>query len=323
MPRSNSTVPFSWSRLIGAMSVSAILLFATSEAQALNFGNLIRKVGRVADDVPLNKLDDVAEELAKSKAGRDVLKKAGVRVDDALERSRGLSRLLRETIGEADPALLKQLDKLDEPAREVALVLARGARRVDEAIPDVALRGQFLREGGAETVAALGRHPDLVDDALQFDVALRAGRLPSPAGMRAATLEDFGHFLRAGGDRAHRFWTSSVRPHWKLWLGGSALTAVLLAPDEYLDEIGNITEAGLEKIGNFGGSLLANALKGVIEGVGKGSKQVVQETAGTMARVFFADVWGIVTLILLVLITVWLTRRTLFGIWNRFKAPKA
>ena len=303
-------------RLAGVLFVAVILLMWTGEARAINFGSLVRTLGRVADDVPLNKVDDVAEELAKSKAGREVLKKAGVRIDDALERSRGLSRLLRETVGESNPAILKQLDALDEPAREAALVLARGARRIDEAIPDVALRSQFLREGGAETVAALGRHPDFVDDVLEFDVALRAGRLPSPAGMRAATLEDLGHFLHVGGDRARHFWSNSVRPHWKLWLGGSALTAVLITPDEYLDAVGDLTEAGLEKLGKFGGDLLAKALRGAVTGLGEGSKKVVQESAETVTRVFLTEVWGVVTLTLMVLVIAFLTRRK----WSRFKA---
>lgn len=312
-------------RLVCILSPGLMLLICPCDAYAINFGSLIRQIGRVADDVPLNKVDDVAEELATSKAGRDLLRKGGVRIDDALERSRGLNRLLREAVGETNPSLLKQLDALDEPSREAALVFAHGARKIDDAIPDLALRSQFLRDGGAETVAALGRHPELVDDALQFDVALRAGRLASPAGMRAVTLEDMGRFVRSGGDRAQRFWTSSVRPHWKLWLGGAALTAVLLAPDEYLDEFGNLTEAGLQKVGTFGGEVLAKALRGTVTGMGEGTKEVVRETAGTIARVFLSDVWGVVTLASLLLLAGFampLTRRLLIACWRWFTAAK-
>lgn len=325
MTRMNLKPTWSLNHLVSVLSLGLVLLTSPHDAHAINFGSIIRQVGRVADDVPLNKVDDVAEELATSKAGRDLLRKGGVRIDDAMERSRGLNRLLREAVGEANPSLIKQLDALDEPTREAALVFVRGARKIDDAIPDLAMRSQFLREGGAETVAALGRHPELVDDALQFDVALRAGRLSPPAGMRAATLEDLGRFLRVGGDRAQRFWISSVRPHWKLWLGGAALTAVLLAPDEYLDEFGNLTEAGLQKVSKFGGEVLAKALRGTVTGIGEGSKEVVRETAGTMARVFLSDVWGVVTLTSLLLLTgfaVPLIRRLLLACWRWITATK-
>ena len=313
------------SRLGTVFSLGFALLAWSNEAQAINFGTLIRQVGRVADDVPINKLDDVAEELATSKAGRDLLKKGGVHLDDALERSRGINRLLRETIGESNPNLLKQLDSLDEPTREAALVFARGAKRIDDSIPDLAMRSQFLRDGGAETVAALGRNPELIDDAIRFHVAQEAGRLIPPAGMRAANLEDMGRFVRTGGDRAQTFWTTCVRPHWKLWLGGGALTAVLLAPDEYLDEVGNLTESGLRKVGEFGGEVLAKALRGAVTGIGEGSKEVVRESALTAGRVFLSDVWGIITLTALVLVagfTFPLTRRFLIGFWRRIKTPK-
>lgn len=325
MTRMNLKPMWSLNHLVSVLSLGLVLLTYPRDAHAINFGSLIRQIGRVADDVPLNKVDDVAKELATSKAGRDLLRKGGVRIDDALERSRGLNRLLREAVGETNPSLLKQLDALDEPTREAALVFARGARKIDDAIPDLAMRSQFLRDGGAETVAALGRHPELVDDALQFDVALRAGRLTPPAGMRAVTLEDMGRFIRTGGDRAQRFWTTSVRPHWKLWLGGAALTAVLLTPHEYLDEFGNLTEAGLQKVGTFGGKVLAKALRGTVTGIGEGSKDVVGETVGTIARVFLSDVWGVVTLASLLLLAgfaIPLTRRLLIAGWRWITATK-
>ena len=66
-------------------------------------------------------------------------------------------------------------------------------------------------------MAALGLYDDLVEDAIRFDEALRAGQiLPAPGAARSS-LEDFGKFFRSSGDRSHRFWTIYVRPHWKLW----------------------------------------------------------------------------------------------------------
>jgi hypothetical protein len=94
----------------------------------VSLSTIVRKAGRVADDIPINKIDDVAGKLASSGATRRLLQKAGASADDVVARSRAVRRLLREADGDAEPALLRQIDALDEPAREFGLVLARGSR---------------------------------------------------------------------------------------------------------------------------------------------------------------------------------------------------
>ena len=120
---------------------------------------------------------------------------------------------------------------LDEPTREVSLILARGSRSVRKSIPDIAVRSRFIREGGAETISALGLYDDLVEDAIRFNGAVAVRSCSDrPWNGPQVTLENFGRFFHSSGDRGHRFWTVYVRPHWKLWLGGSALAAVMLPP---------------------------------------------------------------------------------------------
>lgn len=241
-------------------------------ATAANLGKLVRAAGRLSDDVPIGRLDDVASEIASSGAARRALKKAGVVTEDSLARGRAVRRLLGEAVGEVSPTILRQVDALDDVSREVALVLARGSRGVRRNIPDLALRGRFVRDGGAETLAALGLYDDLVEDAIRFDVAVRGGRLLAGTGGRRISLEEFGRFFRTTGDRGHRFWVACVRPHWKLWLGGTALAAVMLTPDDYLDAAGDLTKQGLEKIGRLGGTALAGALEGVVRVAGEAAR---------------------------------------------------
>ena len=153
-------------------------------------------------------------------------------------------------------------------------------------------------------MAALGRYDDLVDDAVRFQLALRAGKIQPPPGTAGVALQDFGRFFRSQGGRARHYWTQYVRPHWKLWLGSAALSAVLLAPDEYLDEAGDIIEGGIEKIAGLGGELLAGALRGTIRGVGEAAKDSVRDTVATTTDVFFSDVWRGLALAVLLLMAV-------------------
>jgi len=134
--------------IIMGLTMGMWLTVAPDTAQALNFANLIRRISHVADDVPLNQADEVAQDLGRSRAARQILEETGTKLDDAAERGYVLRRLLRESIGESDTQLLRQLDGLDEPAQEAALVFARGANAVREGIPDLAVRARFLREGG-------------------------------------------------------------------------------------------------------------------------------------------------------------------------------
>jgi len=289
--------------------------------QAANLGRIVRRAADVADDVPVRRLDDVMEQTAKSRAGRELLEKlsGSKHLDDALEHSKALRKAMKEVLGSADGAVLKELDALPRATQEAALVMAHGGKRLKQAVPDLALRSRLIREGGAETLSALGRFDDLGDDLVRFDSALKAGKLPSPPGMRGVTVEDFGSFFHRQGERGHSFWQKYVRPHWKLWVGTTALAAVLLAPDEYLDKAGDLTREGLQKIGRLGGATLAGALAGAIEGAGEAAKEVVEETVSSIRRTFFTSLSGIIAAVLLVLVAMLLvpaTRRVLVAVWR-------
>lgn len=310
------------------LSVATIVLCGClqSWALAVDFSSLVKKAGKFSDDVELKQLDEFAQQPGTIKAGRDILEKSGRRADDAIERARLLRKALSETLDDVDPALLRQLDELDEASQQAALVLSRGARNLEDGIPDVALRGRFLQDGGGETLCTLGRYDDLMDDAIRFDTAVRAGNIKVPPGARSVTLKEFGNFFYEQGDRAHHFWVNYVRPHWKLWLGGSALTAVMLAPDEYLDPVGDLTREGVKKVAQFGGDVLGGALVGIVEGAGEGTTEAARKTSEAFFRTFLTSVWGIVSLVVLATVGVlsvpW-TRRRLFGLFQSTAEEKS
>lgn len=281
---------------LGPLTAVAILL-AMPEVQAASLARVVRKAAGVADDIPVRRLDEVVQDAATSRAGRKLLDNLdrGKRLDNLAQESAVLRRAWKEVLGAADTRLLREVDSLPPASQRAALVVAHGGQRLKAAVPDVAVRSRLVREGGAETLAALGRFEDLADDALAFDVALKGGKLPSPPGARALTLNDFGTFFHTSGDRAHRFWTQYVRPHWKLWLGSAALAAVLLAPEEYLDEMGRLTQQGLEKLGRFAGKRLGDVLAGLLAGAGAGTQEVLTGTTRTLTRTFFTSVSGVVS----------------------------
>lgn len=274
-----------------------------------DLGRVVRRIARVSDDVPIRNIDDVVAKSRIRRAARELLEETGTHADDVLARSKVARRALEEALSSIEShslrhQLLDEVAHLDLPTQEAALVLARGSRRLSDVVPDIAVRSRLLRNGGGEMVASLGRFEDLAEDAVKFDLAVGSGALRSPPGMRNLTSEDFGRFFLDQGKRAHRFWTDYVRPHWKLWLAGTALAAVMLAPDEFLDAVGNLTEEGIKKVGKLGGEVLASAITGTIHAAGEASKQIVRETTQEVSRTFFGDVWGILTLVLLVVVVV-------------------
>lgn len=290
-----------------------------------DLGRLVRGIARVSDDVPIRSLDDLPSSPRMRRAARELIEEAGTHSDDVLSRTKAVRRALEQTLSSIEsPSLRRQfledISRLDLPSQEAALVLARGSKRLADVVPDIAIRSRLLRNGGGEMLASLGRFEDLADDALKFDVAVNKGILRSPREMRNLTSEDFGRFFLDQGKRGHHFWTKYVRPHWKLWLAGTALAAVMLAPDEFLDAAGNLTEQGIGKVGKLGGEVLAGALAGTIHAAGEGAKQIVRETTQEFSRTFFADVWGILTfalLVVVVVVAVPFTRRYCIGILSR------
>ena len=266
---------------------------------------IVREVGEVSDDLPLRRIDEVTAGAKRSRLAEETIERKLGKVSlDTADEARHLDRIWRELVRPGRDYILKEVKALPIPEQRLACALSIGAHQLKQSIPDIATRGTLMRNGGPETLLAIARYPDLAEDALRFDMAVKNRRLLSPASGRSIETADFGRFFESTGDRGYYFWNKYVRPNWKLWLGGSALAAVMLAPDEYLDEVGNFTERGLAKIARFGSKTLFDAVsgaaRGTIEGTGTGIKEVVETTWGSFVATFLTSFSGIVALFCLV-----------------------
>ncbi len=259
---------------------------------------IVRKAARVGEDVPigkLGKLDDAADAARLAPSGRKALEAEGA-LDSAARITRARA-VVREALGTAaDPALLREVARLDGPLLEVSAAVAKGSRRVAETIPDVAARGRLLSVGGADTLVVLGRYGDLADDAVRFESAARGGKLLPAPGRSAVELQDFNRFFMTEGDRASTFWGKYVKPHWKVWLGGSALAAVMATPDEYIDQGGELTQAGIKKLGHGIATGIGAVVEGTIEAGAEVAKAPIKGAARGFASGFLADGWGLIAL---------------------------
>ena len=296
-----------------------IALFCISGiCYASPMAKIVRKLGGVADDVPVRQMDDLIKPASN-------VGSTAIRHGDDVAKNRKLLKALDETLsGVVDPATLKSIKAMDTPSQEVILQIARGSKSVRENIPDVMLRSQFIKEASGETLEALGKGDKLlVKDALNFKNVIDAKALKAPEGMRNLTFDDFGAFFRKTGEGGMNFWTNYVRPHWKLWLTGTALTAIVLAPEEYLDELGNMTENGIKKIIAFGGNELGSVIKGAAKGTAEAAKEIPKNVCEGIAEGFFSDIWGIITFILILIgtfIVLWIF--TPFGRFMKWMCGK-
>lgn len=284
---------------VAGLCLSCVVCFAT-QAEAGFWGNLIRRTAKSADDVPLRQTDEVADRLARSGTIEELLDgqlrrsgKISDQMDNAARRAAQtaeIGRRLNSATEGLDPAILKRLDELDEAARGTALILAEGGRNVARVIPDLGTRARFLESGGVETVAGVGMFGDVaVKDAMRLDAAIRAGKVASPNGLRPVTVADFGRLLTTKGDAAWTFWGRYVRPHWKLWLGGGALAAFLVAPDDFMDSAANLTEDGFRRLTERAGQVAATAIRGTASGTGK----AVEDVTDAVVESYFTSWKGV------------------------------
>jgi hypothetical protein len=139
-----------------AVVAGLTIAIACPIAEAIDMGRTLRKIARVADDVPISKLDDAATEVASSRFARELVEKAGARVDDVADRARVIRKLFTDAADGLPPAVLKEVDALEGPAQETLAVLARGSKKIGAAIPDVAERSRLITEGGAGTLLVVG-----------------------------------------------------------------------------------------------------------------------------------------------------------------------
>lgn len=284
--------------------LTVILLLTSllpSIATSFSWKTFIQGTAKVADDVPVNKADDIAQNLAQSKSitrklDADLLQagKLTDKMDDAARataRNTAMFKVLEKAIPD-NPALLKEIKALDSASQDAAVVLAKGGQSMARAMPDITGRGQLLRRGGADVVAAVGLHgDDAARAAMRLDTAIQGGSLIIPAGKRAVTLEDFGRVMTETGESSWQFWQKSVQPHWKLWLGSGALAVYLANPEQFQDIAGNLSEAGFHHLSLLMGEVSA----GAIRGISQGTAEVVEKVVGEMTTSFFQSWQGFVS----------------------------
>lgn len=300
--------------------------FFVSPCFASYFAKVLREVGKVGENVPIRPVEKIVGEASTSKAAREAveegLSKTGRRLDDAAY-NRQLIKTLESTLGTSvDPATLKAIRQMDRPMQEAILVLSRGVKNVEKSVPDIAMRSDFLKNASGETLSVLGREPSFMRNAVDIQTLTKSGKMLSPPHVRPATLDDFGNFFKKYGDKGMTFWKTKIQPHWKLWVGGAALTAILVAPEEYLDSACEITKEGMKKIARFGGNMLVSALEGMAEA----PRQIVEKTAKSLWKSFFSDIWGVVTFALLLVIAAYFVFRfsivkSFFSKWRRARKP--
>ena len=262
------------------MGTVILLLFmlgvTPAEAQWKGLSKVIRRAGHMADDVPLRNLDDFAPDKNISRNLRDTLSE-GRHLDDA-----AYARRLADSLGEAvqtlDPAVIRTISQLDGPTQEMVVLVCRGTKHVDEIPLDLARRVDFLKAADGKTLCALGMDKTLVQDAIGMQDLLRMGKIPSPKGLRAVTLDDFGAFFHKFGAKGVDIWKTTIRPHWKAWAVGGALAAVLITPEEYLDEFGNWLEDAAKKLANFGTEIVAKPVLGTVQGTVEATGEAAQDT---------------------------------------------
>lgn len=289
--------------------LAAILLLASPLSgitAPFSWKALIQGTVKVADDVPVNKADDIAERLARSnsvtrKLDADLMKAGQLtnKMDDAARitvRKAAMLKTLEKAIPD-NPALLREIKALDNASQEAAIVLAKGGQSMTRAMPDITGRGQLLKRGGADVVAAVGLHgDDAARAAMRLDTALQGGNLIIPAGKRAVTLADFGRVMTETGESGWQFWQKYVQPHWKLWLSSGALAVYLADPEQFQDAVGNLSEAGFRQLGLLMGEVSAGAIRGISQGTAQVVEKVVVETTAGFFQSWQGAVSGLLTL---------------------------
>lgn len=256
---------------------------------------LVRGTARLADDVPLKKVDELIQDLGSSRAAREavdaeILMAKGTRqAVNAADRSSDILRVLRAATADLDPNLIRRIEALDDGARDMAVVLVRGGNELNKTVPDIAARGRLVREGGAETVAAVGLFgPDAARAAIRLDEAIKGGTIVVRDGQRAVSVADFGRAMTRYSDASWNFWKQYIQPHWKLWAASGALAVYLSDPEYFQDATGQLTESGFKHLTELTGDVVA----ATIRGVGQGSGHAVGKITNATWETYFSSRQG-------------------------------
>lgn len=258
------------------------------KASADTLSRLLKKAARVADDVPLGSSDDVLSRLRKLPTLRPS--------DEAMK-----------AVGEA---ALKNPEDL-----RAAAVLVDGAKRIDDAVPDAALRSDLIRRGGNDALQSAGLRAEAAGDLIYLDRYLARTDLDIASRLRRPTMGDFASVV--ADDARWKFWQQHVVPNKKLWAGGGALAAYLVSPEMWHDAAGNISEKGIALAGDLGGEILAGALRGLRQGGETLGRKVADETPSLGSTSFVGWVGMIAIVAGLAIATLATLRRSLVGLFKR------
>jgi hypothetical protein len=244
-------------RLFSNCGIILIILATAGKGLAVDYATIIRKLSKSADDIPVTRIDDVIANKRTSEAGADLIRRQAKSGVDLSE----LNAIRRRALDGLDPVTIRQIDSLPSDAKDAIYLVSSGTKKMREAIPDIALRGEFLRDGGGDLLAMLGRRGDLAGDAVELRNYLKNGRLPSLPGGRPITLNDWARFMESNPSRGDYFWNTYWKGKEKYWLGTAGLAAVLLTPEEYLDDAGKFLEKGVNKLGGIVGEAIAKIVE--------------------------------------------------------------
>ncbi|HBJ34550.1 MAG TPA: hypothetical protein DDZ51_07255 [Planctomycetaceae bacterium] len=270
--------------------------FATTPADshADSLSRLLKRAARVADDIPLNQTDDA---LAKLK------KLPNFRASD-------------EAMTAAGEAALKNSDDI-----RAAAIMIDGAKRIDAAISDLAIRSDLIRRGGGDAIAAAGVRVGAADELLYLDRYLARTDFQLADGFRRPIMADF---AAVAADDAHwTFWQRYVAPNKKLWAGGTALAVYLVAPEMWHDGAGNLTEKGLELAGDLGGELLGGAIRGLRQGGENFGGKVAAEIPPLGSTSFVGWIGMIAIVAVLTILTLAALRRRVVEMFKRLVLGKS
>lgn len=263
-------------------------------SRADSLGRLLKRTAGVADEIPLNRTDDALARLKKLPNFRAS--------DEAMEA--------------AGEAALKNSDDI-----RAAAVMVDGAKRIDTAISDVAVRSELIRRGGADAIGAAGMRSGAAEDLLYLDRYFARTDLQLPNGLRRPTMADFAAV--AADDSRWTFWQKYVAPNKKLWASGAALAAYLVAPEQWHDAAGNITENGMELAVDLGGELLGGALRGLRQGGENLGAKAAEEFSGFASSSFGGWLGMLAIVSVLTVLTLATLRRSVIGAFKRLVLGKS
>ncbi len=277
-----------------ATAIFALSTITPQLANADTLTQLLKRTARVSDDIPLQSSDDVLLRLRKLPTlhpSKDALQSAG-------------------------EAALKNPEDL-----RAAAVLIDGAKRIDQAVPDISLRSDLLSRSGNDVLQSAGLRTEAAGDLVYLDSYFRRADLEIPSQFRRATMTDFATV--AADDIRWTFWQKYVQPNKELWAGSAALTAYLVAPEMWHDAAGNITEKAVTLAGDLGGELLAAMLRGVRKGGENMGKKVAGEIPSLLGSSFIT--WlGVIAFVAILAVTLLAPlRNRVFSLLRRFIIGKS